>query len=159
MFEEIKNLLNNPDSFENLQEYFRNNTFINRSYQQAYDAICDYLKEDSRNKEALEIKIKLATSLHKYNVAKHTAKTLLMLGGEESEYLELYGQSLLLSGDFDGAESSYMRAYKLDPDSPLSFGMKYKQAKELNKLKKEGNDQVSKGNYEEAIKIYSSVRH
>ena len=82
-----------------------------------------------------------------------------MLGGEDSEYLELYGQSLLLSGDFDGTESSYMRAYKLDPDSPFSFGMKYKQVKELNKLKKEGNDQVSKGNYEEAIKIYTSVRN
>lgn len=80
-----------------------------------------------------------------------------MLGGEESLFLDLYAQSLLLSGDFDGAESTYMRAYKLDPDSSFSFGQKYKQAKELNKLKKDGNDKVSKGKYEEAIQVYSNV--
>ena len=119
----------------------------------------DYLNEHSRDKEALELKIKISLLLHKYNVSKQTAKTLLMLGGEESEYLDYVGQTLLLSGDFEGAESIYMRAYKLDPDSAFSFGVKYKQAKELNKLKKLGNDMVSKGNYEEAINIYGKVSH
>ena len=51
-----------------------------------------------------------------------------------------------------------MRAYKLDPDSSMNFGSKYKQVKELNKLKKEGNLQVEKGNLDEAIQLYTKVR-
>lgn len=124
---------------------------------QAFEAINDYLNDNARDKEALELKIQLSILLQKFNVAKQTAKFLLMIGGEESEYLDYVGNTLLLAGDFDGSESSYMRAYKLDPDSNFHFGNKYKQTKELNKLKKEGNDKVSKGKYEEAIKIYTSV--
>lgn len=135
--------------------YFR--FFRYRAYTDAYNALEDYLKEDSQNKEALELKVKVSNRLHKYNVSKQTAKTLLMLGGEESMYLELYGQSLLQTGDFEGAESDYMRAYKLDPDSNFMFGVKYKQVKELNKIKKEGNEKVSQGKYEEAINMYTMV--
>lgn len=158
MFEAILNLLNHPEQFENLQEYEMNWVFIIRSYFQALSALNDYLKEDSQNKEALQLKVKVACLLHKYQVAKQTAKTLLMLGGEESEYLDLYGQCLLLAGDFDNSELTYMRAYKLDPDSSMNFGSKYKQVKELNKLKKEGNLQVEKGNLDEAIQLYTKVR-
>ena len=40
----------------------------------------------------------------------------------------------------------------------MNFGSKYKQVKELNKLKKEGNLQVEKGNLDEAIQLYTKVR-
>lgn len=89
-------------------------------------------------------------------MAKQVAKRLLMLGGEESEFLDLYGQSLLSAGDFEGAESTYSRAYKLDPDSSFQFGKKFRTAKEMNKLKAEGNGFVSKQKSTEAIASYTT---
>ena len=127
----------------------------NRSYVQAIEAIDEYLKSDSQNKEALELKIKLLMRVQRFSLAKQLAKRCLMLGGEESKYLELYGDASLQSGDFEGAEHIYARAYKLDPDSSYHFGQKYKLCKELNKIKKEGNDLVSRQKIEEAIVAYS----
>ena len=101
------------------------------------------------------MKIKLLIHIQRFTLAKQIAKRCLMLGGEESKYLELYGDASLQAGDFEGAESIYMRAYKLDPDSSYHFGQKYKVCKELNKIKKEGNDLVSQGRAEEAIATYT----
>ena len=84
----------------------------NRSYVQAIEAIDEYLKSDSQNKEALELKIKLLMRVQRFSLAKQLAKRCLMLGGEESKYLELYGDASLQSGDFEGAEHIYARAYK-----------------------------------------------
>lgn len=127
----------------------------NRSYVQAIEAIDEYLKSNAQDNEALELKIKLLMRVQRFSFAKQLAKQLLTLGGEESKYLVLLGDASLQSGDFDAAEQIYARAYKLDPDSSYHFGSKFKQCKELNKMKKEGNDLVSKKKTEEAIAAYT----
>ena len=66
-----------------------------RSYNQAVAAIDDYLNSDSQNKEALAIKIRLLQCQHRVAYAKHVAKSLLMLGGDDSTYLDVYGNALL----------------------------------------------------------------
>ena len=121
-------------------------------------ALDDYLKSDSQDKTALELKVRILLKSHRYNYAKLVAKTLLMLGGEESLYLYYYGLTLLCSGDFDGAFSTFHRAYSLDPDGSFSFGSLARQAKELGNLKKKGNDLVSQKKTDEAIAEYTKVR-
>ena len=127
-----------------------------RSFLNAISTLDTFLATDSQNKEALEYKALLLERVRRFTAATQTAKTVLMLGGEESKYLDIFGRMQVLSGDFDGAEATIMRAYKLDPDSDYSFGKKYKQAKELSKLKREGNDAVAKGKVEEAIAFYTT---
>ena len=126
-----------------------------RSYNQAVAAIDDYLNSDSQNKEALAIKIRLLQCQHRVAYAKHVAKSLLMLGGDDSTYLDVYGNALLQAGDFEDAETIFLRSYKLDPDGPYRFGQKVKLAKELNRTKKDGNEKVSKGALEDAIAVYT----
>ena len=126
-----------------------------RSYNQAVAAIDDYLNSDSQNKEALAIKIRLLQCQHRVTYAKHVAKSLLMLGGDDSTYLDVYGNALLQAGDFEDAETIFLRSYKLDPDGPYRFGQKVKLAKELNRTKKDGNEKVSKGALEDAIAVYT----
>lgn len=106
--------------------------------------------------EALEYKVTLLERTKRLTLAKQTAKILLMLGGEESKYLDIYGHSLLLAGEFDDAETVFLRAYKLDPDSAYAFGKQYKEAKELNATKKKGNAAVEKGDMETAIAAYTA---
>ena len=128
---------------------------LQRSYQQAIAAIDEYLNTESQDKEALKLKVLLLLRIHRFNMAKQVAKLLLMLGGEESEYLDLYGKALLSAGDFENAESTYSRAYKLDPDGSCQFGKKFRTAKEMNKLKTEGNGFVAKKQTDEAIVSYT----
>lgn len=106
--------------------------------------------------EALEYKVILLERAKRFTCAKQTAKTLLMLGGEESKYLDLYGHSLLLAGEFDDAETVFLRAYKLDPDSAYAFGKHYKKVKELSAIKKKGNMAVEKGDMDAAISAYTT---
>lgn len=127
------------------------------AYRDATSALNDYLKSSSQDKTALELKVKILLRTRRYNYAKQVAKTLLMLGGEESQYLYYYGFALLCSGDFEGAYSTFHRAYSLDPDGSFSFGSLARQAKELNNLKKKGNDLVSQGKTDEAIAEYTKV--
>ena len=115
------------------------------------------MKSSSQDKEALELKVKILLKAQRFNYAKQVAKTLLMLGGEESQYLYYYGFSLLCSGDFEGAFNTYHRAYSLDPDGSFGFGSLARQAKELNNLKKKGNDFVSQSKTDEAIAEYTKV--
>ena len=51
--------------------------------------------------EALEYKVILLERAKRLTLAKQTAKTLLMLGGEESKFLDMYGHALLLAGSED----------------------------------------------------------
>ena len=132
--------------------------FLYSAYRDATSALNDYLKSSSQDKTALELKVKILLRTHRYNYAKQVAKTLLMLGGEESQYLYYYGFALLCSGDFEGAYSTFHRAYSLDPDGSFSFGSLARQAKELNNLKKKGNDLVSQGKADEAIAEYTKVQ-
>ena len=155
MFEAIIDLLEHPERYENKEEYVRNEKITSRSYKQAVAAIDDYLSSDSQNKEALAIKIRLLQCQHRVAYAKHVAKSLLMLGGEDSKYLDTYGSALLQAGDFEDAETIFLRSYKLDPDGPYGFGQKVKLAKELNRTKKDGNEKVSKGALEDAIAVYT----
>ena len=127
------------------------------AYRDATSALNDYLKSSSQDKTALELKVKILLRTRCYNYAKQVAKTLLMLGGEESQYLYYYGFALLCSGDFEGAYSTFHRAYSLDPDGSFSFGSLARQAKDLNNLKKKGNDLVSQGKTDEAIAEYTKV--
>ena len=120
-------------------------------------ALDDYLATSSQDKGALELKVKILLLLHRFNLAKQVAKTLLMLGGEEPPYLHLYGQALIAAGDLDGAEATLKRAYSLDPDSSYGFGSMVRQVRELSKLKKQGNDFVSQGKTNEAIEEYTKV--
>lgn len=119
-------------------------------------ALDDYLKSDSRNMEALEYRVILLERAKRLTLAKQTAKTLLMLGGEESKFLDMYGHALLLAGEFDDAEAVFLRAYKLDPDGAYAFGKQYKEAKELSAIKKKGNAAVEKGDMEAAIAAYTT---
>lgn len=92
----------------------------------------------------------------RYDQARLICESLYSANKSNSDIIRLRGTILYYTGSVDLAINHFQQVLKYDPDHRKT-GRVYRKVKKLERVKKQGNTCFSRGQNEEAIKLYSNA--
>ncbi|KAK8799741.1 hypothetical protein WA158_006289 [Blastocystis sp. Blastoise] len=145
--------------FEYIQKILDDPTTVSDAYKSVMDGIIEldeYLSKHPYDTQILKMKYDCCIMVRRYIVARDTAKTLVAISGDNSEYHYMYGHAYMYLGDYENAQSILQKGAHLDPDNQLIVST-FKTCKKLNEMKKNANTVFANKLYEEAIQLYTNL--